>query len=330
MPVKHLRHLRRALYWRARQLWGSLWNHLSLALLNIRAARSKTRFAITHSYGRTGNNIQQVLIAIAHAEVFRGVLDVERDSLVDGRLVDLINSFSLDFSPGLPVNNSFQSKFFHYTEYSFCQKDISRAAFKRGILPRRECLLSRTYIERNLWRIAQAYVLPALIVPEVNIRIEDRLVIHLRSGDVASLSHDYYGTNPLYFYKQLAKLYDDVVIVMEPGHRHVLLESLVALFKRVEFISGNVQDDFTRIRYAKYLATSGVGTFPIAASLLSGCLQTLHCTDLFQMEHLNPLMLAGVDGITVDLMRLPGFQRLWINSSDRRKLLLDYECPESC
>lgn len=201
-----------------------------MALLNVRAARNKTRFAITHSYGRTGNNIQQVLIAIAHAEVFRGVLDVERDSLIDGRLVDLINTFSLDFSPGLPVNNVFQSKFFHYTEYSFCQKDLSRAAFKREILPRRECLLSRDYIERSLWRVAQSYVLQALIVPEVSIRIEDRLVIHLRSGDVASLSHDYYGTNPLCFYRQFAKLYDDVVVVMEPGHRYVLLESLVALF----------------------------------------------------------------------------------------------------
>ena len=122
MPVKHLRHFRRALYWRVRQLWGSLWNHFSLALLNFRAARSKTRFAITHSYGRTGNNIQQVLIAIAHAEVFRGVLDVERDSLVDGRLVDLINSFSLDFSPGLQKKVVFNLNFFTIQSIRFAKK----------------------------------------------------------------------------------------------------------------------------------------------------------------------------------------------------------------
>jgi hypothetical protein len=234
----------------------------------------------------------------------------------------------LDFSPGLPEKNIFKSKFFHYTEYSFCRKSLSRAAFEHGLLPRRECLLSSTYIERNLWRIAQTYVLPVLIVPETDIPIEDRLVIHLRSGDVASLSHDYYATNPLWFYRQLAKMYDDVVIVSEPGHRHVLFEFVASLFERIEFVSGNVQEDFTQIRFAKHIATSGVGTFPIAASLLSCCIQTLHCTDLFQKEHLNPLMLMGVDGIKVDLMKMPGFQRQWLNAADRLQLLLNYEPPE--
>lgn len=323
--------IRRALYWRALQLFGTQWNHLRLALLGlgIHVARSKTRFAITHSYGRTGNNIQQILIAIAHAEAFRGVLDVEIDNLVDGRLGDLIYSFSLDFSPRRPERSVFRSMFFHYSEHTFFKKDLSRLPFKRGVLPRRECLLSTSYIERNLWRIAQSYLLSNLILSDAEVQIDDRLVLHLRSGDVASLAHSHYITNPLCFYRRLATMYDDVVIVMEPGQEHVLFRSIVGLFKRVDVVSGSVQEDFHRLCKARYLATSGVGTFPIAASLLSRSLQTLHCTDLFQEEHLNPRMLMGesVKGITIDLMRMPGFQRLWIDAIDRRELLLDYETP---
>lgn len=322
-----IREMRRSLYWRAMQYIGVLLNnlHLLVLALKITVSRGKTRFVIARPYGRTGNNIQQIVIAIAHAEAFRGSLDVDPEIMADGRISDFVYPFSLDFSPCRFQANEYRAMFFHYTEYTFSRTCLSRLPFKRGVIPRRECMLSRGYIEHNAWRIAQSYLLPKIFLPESEAMIEDRLVLHLRSGDVADLSYDHYITNPLCYYKYLASRYKDVLIVKEPGPEHVLLQSILSLFQNAEVVSGSVNEDFHRLRNARHLATSGVGTFAISACLLSCTLQILHCTDLFQIEHLNPLMLIGVNGVNVDLIKLPRFPHLWLKAKDRRQLLLCYE-----
>jgi hypothetical protein len=76
-----------------------------------------------------------------------------------------------------------------------------------------------------------------------------------------------------------------------------------------------------------HLASSGVGTFALAAALLSERLKVIHCTDLYQTEHLNPRMLSS-GGVTVRQKSLSGFRRQWLSARDRIHLLLTYAPDE--
>ena len=289
--------------------------------------KGRIRFQISSPFGRAGNNIQQILVAIAHAEVFRGVLDIDQRFLSECNLLGFVQPFSLDFgshsSRPLIVD---ERRFFHFTEYAFGREDFFRMRFGTELLPRRDSLLSRNYLEANLWRLAQNYLLSHIADPLSfgTGPFNERLVMHLRAGDVASLSHDYYIPNPLCYYRWLRSFHEDITVVMEPGEKHLLFREILSLFRDVDVVSGSFQEDLQRLRSAKYLASSGVSTFPVAAALLSSCLDTFYCSSLYLSEHLNPQMLIGTR-VNVQLLNLPDFQSLWLRSGDRLGLLSVYE-----
>lgn len=201
--------------------------------------------------------------------------------------------------------------------------------FRTELRPRRDCLLSRQHMEANLWRISQSYLRPNVIESSFHSPPpSDHLVLHLRAGDVGSLCHDYYIPNPLCFYRWLRQFHDSLLIVMEPGEEHFMAQEIMSLFRTVEVVSGSMIEDFQRLRSAKYLASSGVSTFPMAASLLSSCLDKYYCSSLFLVEHLNPRMLRGTT-VHLKTFNLPDFQKLWMGSTDRRDLLIQYEPSRS-
>ena len=57
------------------------------------------------------------------------------------------------------------------------------------------------------------------------------------------------------------------------------------------------KEDFNILSNAKNLATSGVGTFAIAAAMCSKKIENLYYSDLFFNHHLNPTMLKKVNHI---------------------------------
>lgn len=296
--------------------------------LGLRLFAVKTEFRIWGWYGRLGNNVQQLIIAIAHAEAFNGTTGMN-DHLLKGSSLDgLLGPISWDFAPDRPVREIYETIFFHFTEYTFRLSDLRRLAFRRGYSPRRECILGRRFIESNAHRIAQGYLSPLFVFPVVPPAgeggVADGLVIHLRSGDVRNLDNQYYMTNPLCFYRQIAGHYSHATVVMEPGGEHPLLQSIVSLFREVRLVSGSVQGDFALLCQATHLASSGVGTFVMAAALISSKLRVFHCTDLFQVEHLNPRML-NADRVEVKMQKMQGFRRQWLHSADRLALLREYQ-----
>ena len=201
-------------------------------------------------------------------------------------------------------------------------------AYRRGHSPRRDCLLGRRAIEAHAHRIAQLYLSPLVLLSAESaashLLDEGTLVIHLRSGDVASLNYDYYMTNPLCYYVELARQYRRAVVVTEPGAPHPLLASILALFRQATVVSTTARDDFLTLCMAPHLASSGVGTFAIAAALLSQRLSVFHCTDIFQDEHLNPRMIRS-EKVQVRLQLMPGFVKQWLRSRDRLTLLRTYQ-----
>lgn len=299
------------------------WREVRLRLFSV-----KTEFRLWGWYGRTGKNVQQLIVAIAHAEAFGGCTGMDDQLLKRSPLDGIIRAFSTDFAPDREVLEVYSTIFFHYTEYTFRRSDVRRLAFRRGHSPRRECILGRRYIEANAHRIAQQYLVPLLAFPPDPLiedgGFSDGLVIHLRSGDVGGLDNPYYITNPLCFYRNIASRYRHATLVTEPGVEHPLLPAIASLFREIAVVSGAACDDFKMLCNATHLASSGVGTFVMAAALLSRNLRVFHCTDLFQVEHLNPRMFDS-DRVDVNMQVMKGFQRQWLRSPDRLGLLMAFE-----
>lgn len=61
------------------------------------------------------------------------------------------------------------------------------------------------------------------------------------------------------------------------------MDSVLSLSPEHELAHGSVEDDFQLLRHSVNLASSGVGTFAIAAVLLSQRIKRFHCTDIFQI-----------------------------------------------
>ena len=119
---------------------------------------------------------------------------------------------------------------------------------------------------------------------------EDTLVIHIRSGDIfIDKKKDYYQ-NPINFYIEIMKEYKKVVVVTSEDKLNPICSELEKISK-VTFQTLSMETDFNILYNSKNLATSGVGTFPIAAALLSKELNNFYYTNLYLDEHLNPEML---------------------------------------
>ncbi|MCP9796545.1 hypothetical protein [Cyanobium sp. Lug-B] len=325
---------RHLLGWRvAQRAWGlHRWLGLQRRKWRLSLPAAAPSFRLSRWYGRTGNNIQQLIVVIAHAEAFRGSVQVDEDFIQSGPLRNIVNAFSLDFQvdSAAAARTHLSGLFFHYMEYGFSRSDHRRMAFANGDKPRRDSVLGRQYIRRQAHRIARAHLAPHILRPPPGTfseaQLESTLVIHLRGGDVANLTNPYYITNPLHFYRELRQRHRRAIIVTEPGSSHPLLEAVLSLFADHDVVTGSVEDDFQLLRHATHLATSGVGTFAVAAALLSERLRRFHCTDVFLNEHLNPHMLDA-DRVTVEMLRLPGYVKAWRRSSDRLKLLHHWRPP---
>ena len=85
-----------------------------------------------------------------------------------------------------------------------------------------------------------------------------------------------------------------------------------------------MEEDFNTLINATNLCLSGVGTFGIAAALLSPNLKNLFYSDLYMKSHLNPEM---IDSRKVNKYKYTVSNYLeigeWVNSIENIELMLD-------
>lgn len=308
-------------------LKASIFNRVKLKLkgFKIRLSNQSTNFRINLWYGRLGNNIQQILLAIMHAESFKGIVEIPDEQLAIQGLDQFFFRLIFDFTDGKPIAGIFKSNFFFFDGFVLSLSRWPRVHCVEGFL-RRESLLSASYVNANLHRVCQQYLRPHLRSGQfsplsVN---ESFFVIHLRGGDVANMGCSVYATNPLCYYQFLSDIYSDVILVAEPGPAHPLLNKIRGLFPDCKVVSGSVQEDFELLRGARSLASSGVGTFCVAAALLSENLQRFYCSSAYLNEHLNPAML-DTKRVEIIEYRMKGYLELWQKSNNRLDLLLNYQ-----
>ena len=221
---------------------------------------------ISHWYGRLGNNIQQCAIAILVAQEIGGTFKQQLDH-------DIIENYETTFG-------------------SSSEEQVSKFFYWEG--PYREVTLSSGFITRSIRQVCKKFVFPHLRVPTVDVP-SDCIVIHIRSGDVFDkgvANPDQYVPNPLDFYRQLLDSFDKALVVTEPDQYNPVVEELKK-HSKVTVQSLSVAEDFATLMGAKNVASSGVGTFAVAAALCSQRIERFYCTNVSISEHLNWHMLVG-------------------------------------
>ena len=264
---------------------------------------SGSPLTISEWFGRLGNNIQQVCL---------GILYAQKNNL---RFIspkhELINSISYQYNGIYCLLPKLTNRFFSFTD-SEAVPDTD---------------LTYQHIKDHIYEIAQRYIYPNLLVPKLEPLGQDCLVIHLRGGDVFNKNvviHEAYVQNPLSYYLELIKRFKKTIVVAEPGSFNPILDKLVQI-PSVLIQSGSLEDDFSTLLRAKNLASSGVGTFAIAAALCSKNLEQFFYSDCYLTEHLNPEWLPKK--INKICIPLPNYIEIghWSNSDENQELLLTYQ-----
>lgn len=255
---------------------------------------------VSHWYGRLGNNIQQICNGILYSKI-RGDGFVSPDH-------DLIEQIVLDHERKTMLR---PNRFFHYNTEN---KDFD---------------IDTNYLYQNIGVIAKKYIVPAFKFSVDKSFDDDTLVIHIRSGDIFAHEHNPphdYVPNPLCYYLNLIEEYDKIIVVTEPDNHNPIIDELKKI-EKVTIQSKSVGEDFATLMRAKNLASSGTGTFAVAAALCSSNLKNFYCTDLYLNEHLNPEMLMKCESVKVYMMELKNYIRLnnWKNDEDQRKFILEYK-----
>ena len=255
---------------------------------------------VSHWYGRLGNNIQQICNAILYSKIHGDGFSSPHHKLIGQVLVDCEGKTMLR-----------PNRFFHYNTQN---KDFD---------------ISIDYLYENIEKVAKQYVVPSFKFSIDKPFDDTTLVIHIRSGDIFAHEHDPahdYVPNPLCYYLNLIEDYENVIVVTEPDNNNPIVDKLREI-EKVSVQSKSVGEDFATLMRAKNLASSGTGTFAVAAGLCSSNLKNFYCTDLYLNEHLNPEMLMKNEGVNVYMMELKNYIQLksWKNNEEQRKFILEYK-----
>jgi len=256
-------------------------------------------------YGRLGNNIQQCAIGTMAAELLSSQFETIEH--------DIISKHQTIFGKN---NVDFTSKFFYWEG------------------PYKEVDIPVDYIYKNIRRICKEYISKNLKLPDIGPLSDDTLVIHIRSGDLFEKIYDEtsqnvpnvnYIPNPLSYYLTLVDIFDKIIVVTESDSYNPIVDKLKER-KNVKIQSSTVEEDFATLMAAKNLASSGVGTFCVAAALCSHNIKNFYCTDLLLSEHLNYNMINDED-IKLHVMELKDYIKVgeWKNTHEQRNFILNYE-----
>ena len=251
-------------------------------------------YSVSHWAGRLGNNIQQTANAILLAESRGHTFEQNLEH-------DIIDKFAVSFgSDGEHVSG----KFYNWEPTVHCENGILEGGNEIGI--------SKEHVYANIRRICKQHILPNLKVPSLKPFDDDTLVVHIRGGDI------------------IEREYEKPHMVVEPENNNPVVPELRKI-ERLKFQSLSVSEDYATLLSARNLATSGVGTFGVAAALCSKYIKNLFTTDAYLTEHLNCTMLYNTDVVVQELELkdyIPVYPCSWKNNEEQRKLMLEYKLPE--
>ena len=225
-------------------------------------------YTLNYYFSRFGNNLQQIAIGVLYSKIHKGNFysppheHIKEFSVINNEIFDKFSLFKKRY------------RFFYFHD----KKDFAGKKLKSEDVINNIQKTFKEHIRKNIKFLKDHPI------------DEDTLVIHIRSGDIfIDKKKDYYQ-NPINFYIEIMKEYKKVVVVTSEDKLNPICSELEKISK-VTFQTLSMETDFNILYNSKNLATSGVGTFPIAAALLSKELNNFYYTNLYLDEHLNPKML---------------------------------------
>ncbi len=259
-----------------------------------------SNYSISYFFSRFGNNLQQIAIGILYANKNKGNFYLKN--------FEYIENFSI-------INNKFSNFFSFFKKYyRFFYFSENKDFPKNG--------LNTTYVNDNIEKVFKSQIQPRIKFLN-NLYIDNKtLVIHVRSGDIFQLPISSYYQNPLNYFLKVIAEYDEVLIVTSSEINNPVCKELLRLDK-VRLQTSSVENDFNTLSNATNLCTSGVGTFPIAAALVSNKLKNFYYSNLYSLEHLNPEMILNPNVDHHKYLIQDRYKKQYSQSSDFKSLILD-------
>ncbi len=231
---------------------------------------NKIKKVTIEPYGGFGNNLQQIALAIMFSKKYKKNFVLKKHPIV--------KDFKLKFNKNVPdfTISSTKSRFFYFGSDELINYKIDPPLD----------IHDKNYYLDNFSNIFKTYIKPQIIFLKDQQLSENLLVIHIRNYE----GHPDYAQNPISYYKHLYDKFDEILIVTDNPETFIFSE--LKKFMKYEIQSSTLENDFNTLFSAKNLASSGVGTFVIAAALMSENLNNFLYSNLFLKRGLNPLMLS--------------------------------------
>lgn len=218
-------------------------------------------------FGGFGNNLQQIALAIMFAEKYKKYFILNHHPLVEDIQLNFGNKFTF-------LSKTKRSRFFYFGSDKSIDYMIDPPLLKSD----------SKYYANNFSRTFKTYIKPNIHFLNYISLPDNLLVIHIRNYE----GHPDYAQNPISYYKYLYNKFEEILFVTDNPNSAIFGE--LKKFMKCEIQTSSLQNDFNTIYSAKNLATSGVGTFVIAAALLSDNLSNFYYSNLFLERALNPSM----------------------------------------
>jgi len=211
--------------------------------------------------GRFGNNIQQLIIAYHFAFIENNCKEI------------IFNNVNFLKTNKICNHNSNHCKCDKQLYYKCKQSGVTNMFYYPKGCHKPDVTL---YDYKN---IIQKYIKP-YIKDELYIKnVYNKNVIHIRSGDVSQITdiNCNYCMRPNKYYDNIISILESCTIVYESNNQNILyLKQKYSNNQNIKFQSSGMVNDFNTLVNCETLVMS-VGTYSVAAYLLSNSIKTIYC-----------------------------------------------------
>jgi hypothetical protein len=247
---------------------------------------------LTEWYGRLGNNLTQLINAIAFAKQNKYIF-VHKDTLFKGA-----NPIP-GLHDGLCVfDGSERGKHVLIQPFLVNFSDISGVSLDNVDFFFPEILIGEFYDNKELQHVPNSeknYILKTYVYPHFQQSLqpsisENTLVIHIRSGDIFNPGcHSFYVQPPFSFYKKIIDehSFEKIHIITEPDMRNPCIQMIQDMYPTTTVQSSSLLDDCSVILHAKHFACNSTGTFGHMLALLSRTIEHLYLPKYAEAEYMG-------------------------------------------
>lgn len=243
-------------------------------------------------FGRTGNNMLQIIRAIHYAKI-------NNHKNIKFKYHKMLKSNDIILNDKKTNNIIIQDSFFYIKKLNINDPEpyLMKKYFQKYIKP-----IFKINFNRN------------------NIFDDNKLFIHFRGGDIFSSNpHSAYVQPPLSYYTNIIKKYKNIKLICE-DKKNPCINELIKL-NNVEYTSNSLKEDLENFLDSTQLMI-GFGTFGFLLYLINENLKILYIPKYF-IDELPSGKWGNIEIISIEL---PNYIKIgeWKNTPVQRHIMLNY------